>query len=51
MLGSFNDLVQLDDVGVPDQLQDVDLSRHSLHIGDINDLRLLEYFDGNRLIG
>jgi hypothetical protein len=34
------DVVQLDDRGVPDQLQDVDLPGHSLHIRHIDDLLL-----------
>lgn len=43
LLRCLNDLIELDDVWVPDELQDVDFSRHSLHITHILNLILLEY--------
>ena len=46
----LNDLVELDDVGVPDELQDVDLSGHPLNIGHICDPLLLQDLDRNLLI-
>ena len=33
---SLNNLIELDNVWVPDELQDVDFSRYSFHIGDIS---------------
>ena len=47
----LDDLVELDDLGVSDYLQNMDLSGHALHIGDITDLGLLEDLDGNFLSG
>lgn len=51
VLGGLNDLVELDEVGVPHQLQNVDLPRHPLDIGDICDLFLLQHFDGDFFVG
>jgi len=34
----LNDLIELNDLRVSDDLQNVDLSGHALHIGNINDL-------------
>ena len=41
----LNDLIKLDNLRVSDDLQNVDLSGHTLHIGNINDLRLLKDLD------
>ena len=41
ILGSLDDLVELDDVRVPHSLQDVDLPRHSLHVGHVHYTLLL----------
>ena len=49
LLRCLNDLVELDDVRVPDHLQDVDLPRDSLHVVHVLYLVLLKYFDGNLL--
>lgn len=46
MLGGFDDLVQLDDVGMPDQLQDVDFPRDTLHICHVNYLLFFQDLDG-----
>lgn len=51
LFGGFDDLVELDDVGVPDQFQDVDLPRDPFHVGHLRNLALFEYFDGYALIG
>ena len=34
----LNDLIKLDNLRVSDNLQNVDLSGHALHIGNVNDL-------------
>lgn len=47
----FDDLVELHDVGVPDQLQDVDLPGYPFHIGHLRNLALLQDFDGHTLVG
>ena len=47
----FDDLVELDDVGVPHYLQDLDLSSHSFNVCFVNDLFFLEYFDCHFLSG
>lgn len=44
-------LVQLYDVGMPNQLQNMNLSADSLHIGNIYDSLFLEDLDGNFLAG
>lgn len=49
LLGCLNNLEELNDVGVPDQLQDVDLSRNSLHVGLTCDFALLKDFNGHLL--
>ncbi len=46
LFGSFNYLVELDDVGVTDQFQDVNLSRDSLNICYIDYSVLLQHFYG-----
>jgi len=51
LLRSLYDLVQLDDVRMADQLQDVDLSRHSLNVRDICDSFLLKDFNGYLFAG
>jgi hypothetical protein len=43
---SFNDLVELDDVGVPDEFEDVDFSRDSFNICNIHYLIFLQDFYG-----
>ena len=47
MFGRLDDFKQLDDVGVPDQLQDIDFSGHSQHVGLARDLALLQDFHCN----
>lgn len=47
MFGRFDDLVQLDDVGMPDELEDMDLPRDPLHIGYIDNFILLQDLDGH----
>ena len=46
LFGGFDDLVELDDVGVSDQLEDVDLSGDPLNVSHIHDLLFLEDLDG-----
>lgn len=41
MLRGFDDLVQLDNVGVTDEFQDMDFPRHSLHVRHVHYLLLL----------
>lgn len=41
----LNDFIQLDDVGVSDQFEDVDFSRHSFNVSHVANAVLLEYFD------
>ena len=43
-VGGLNSLVQLDNVRVPHDLQNVDLSADSLHVVHVGDLALVEYF-------
>ena len=43
----FDNLVQLDHVGVSDYLQNVDFASDPLHVAFVFDLLLLENFDGN----
>lgn len=47
---ALNDLVELDDDGVSDNLEDVDFSADTVHIRRIHNLVLLEYFNGYFLI-
>lgn len=49
MFGSFDDLIQLNDIGMPNQLQNVDLSRYSFHIGYVYYPILLKDLDGHFL--
>ena len=49
LFGSLNYLVELDDVGVTDQFQDVNLSRDSFDICYIDYSVLLEHFYGHLL--
>ena len=44
MPGSLNDLIELDDVWMPDQLEDMDLAGNPLYIRDVADAALLEDF-------
>lgn len=45
LLGRLDDFEELDDVGVPDQLQNVNLSSDSLHVSLPRNLALLQDFD------
>jgi len=45
----FDDLIELNDVGVPNYLQNLDLSRHALNVCLVRDLVLLQDFDGHAL--
>lgn len=49
LLGSLNDLVQLDDVGMADHLEDVDFASHSFDVVYVLNLVFLENFDCNFL--
>ncbi len=42
-------LVQLNNAGMSDEFEDVDLSGYSFHIGDIDDFLFHEYFYRNLL--
>ena len=42
----LDDFKELDDIGVPDKLQNIDFSGDALDIGIAGDLTLLQYFDG-----
>jgi len=44
---SLNDFKELDDVRVSNEFENVDLTRHSLHICIARDLALLEDFDSH----
>ena len=44
MLRRLDDLEELDDVRMPDKLQDVNLSSDALDIGLTGDLALFKYF-------
>ena len=46
----LDDFVELDDVGVPDQLKNVDLSTDPFDVCHVHYLILLEDLDGNRLV-
>jgi len=50
-LRCLDDLVKLNDVGVLDDLKDVDFARNTLNISNVNNFTLFEYFDGHLLIG
>ena len=45
LLRGFDDLVQLDDVGMPYELENVNLPTHPLHVNYVNDAILLEHLD------
>lgn len=47
----LNDLIQLDDIGMTDKFQDVDLSCDSLNVSDVNDFVFLKYFYGDFFTG
>lgn len=47
LFGCFNDLIQLDDAGVSDEFEDVDLSGDPLDIRHIHNLLFIQYFDRN----
>ena len=49
LLRRLYDLVKLHDVRVPDDLQDVDLSGHSLHVRHVRDPVLLQDLHGHLL--
>ena len=42
----LDDFKELDDIGVPDKLQNIDFSGDALDISIAGDLTLLQYFDG-----
>lgn len=50
LFGGLDDFVKLYDVGVPDQFEDVDLSRYSFDICHFDDFAFFEYFDSDMLI-
>ena len=45
LLGCLDDLIELDDVRVPDQLQNVDLPSHTFYVRHIRDAVLLQDLD------
>ena len=47
LFGRLDDFVELDDVRVLHDFQNVDFTRNTLYIGNVDDLALFEYFDGN----
>jgi len=47
LFGGFDDLEELDDVGVADTLQNIDFAGDSLHISLLHNLLLLQYFDSH----
>jgi hypothetical protein len=47
VLGGLNNFVQLNDIGVSDELKDVDFPVDSFHIGNIDNFVFLQYLDGN----
>jgi hypothetical protein len=51
LLLGLDDFVELDDVGVPDELEDVHFPRDALDVCDVHDLALLEDLDGHGLLG
>lgn len=50
LLGRFDNFIQLYNVGMPDLLQDIDLTRDSLYIGYIGDLAFFKDLDGYFLL-
>jgi len=49
LLGGLNDFVQLDDVGMPNDLEDMNLSSDSFDVVDIDDLVFLQNLYGDLL--
>lgn len=49
-LRCLDDLVKLNDVGVLDDLKDVDFARNTLNISNVNNFTLFEYFDGHLFV-
>lgn len=47
LFGCLDDLKELDNVRVSDQLEDVDFSGHTLHVGIARDFALFQNFDGH----
>ena len=47
LLRRLNDFEQLDDVRVPDQLQNIDLTSDSLYVSIARDFALFKNFDGD----
>lgn len=47
----FDNLVQLHNIGVPDNLEDLDLPHDSCDVALVLDLVFFQYFDGHFLIG
>ena len=47
----FDDFVELDDGGVSNEFEDMDLARDPFYIGDIDDFFLDKNFDGNFFSG
>ena len=48
---SLNDLVKLNDIGMPDQLENVDLARDSFDISHVTNSILLQNLDRNTFLG
>ena len=47
LLGGLDDFVELDQVGMPNDFQNVDLPSHSFNVGHVGYFLLFEYFDGH----
>lgn len=47
LFGSFNDFIELYDIGMSDQLKNVDFSGHSFYVRHISYSVLLQYFYSN----
>lgn len=47
----LDDLIELDDIGMPEYFEDTNLSSDSFYIGLLNDFLFLKGFNGNFLLG
>jgi hypothetical protein len=48
---SFDNIIELNDVGMSDNFENVNLSGHSFDITNVSYPLLLQYFDGHLLLG
>lgn len=49
LFGRFDDLIQLNDIWVPDQLQNVDLASYTFNVRHVADAVLFQYLDSDLL--